>query len=50
VAELELDDEAEPFVRPPWLGLEVTADLRYLNTSLASRPWRRWHDATGAAS
>ncbi len=49
VAEIELTDEAEPFVRPPWLGLEVTEDLRYLNTSLASRPWRRWPDATGAA-
>jgi adenylate cyclase len=47
VAELELADEAEPFVRPPWLGLEVTEDLRYLNTNLASRPWRRWPAAAG---
>lgn len=48
VAELELADEAEPFERPPWLGLEVTEDLRYLNTNLASRPWRRWPEAAGA--
>jgi adenylate cyclase len=49
VAELELGDEAESFERPPWLGLEVTEDLRYLNTSLASRPWRRWPEAAGMA-
>jgi adenylate cyclase len=49
VAELELADEAERFELPPWLGPEVTADLRYLNTSLASRPWCRWPEAMGAA-
>ena len=50
VAELELGDEAEPFVRPPWLGPEVTEDLRYLNTSLASRPWRGWPEVAGAST
>jgi adenylate cyclase len=48
VAELELDDEAEAFARPPWLGLEVTGDVRYLNTNLARQPWRSW-PAAGAA-
>lgn len=48
VAELELEDEAEHFARPPWLGLEVTADARYLNTNLARQPWRSW-PAAGAA-
>jgi len=48
VAELELADEAEPFVRPAWLGLEVTGDARYLNTNLARQPWRSW-PAAGAA-
>jgi adenylate cyclase len=42
VAELELDDEAESFARPPWLGAEVTDDPRYLNTNLARQPWRSW--------
>ena len=41
VAELELDDEAETFVRPPWLGAEVTQDVRYYNSSLASAPVAR---------
>jgi adenylate cyclase len=42
VAEIELDDEAEAFVRPSWLGAEVTHDGRYFNSYLASRPWRGW--------
>lgn len=45
VAELELDDEAEAFSRPPWLGLEVTDDVRYYNCNLARRPWGAWPDA-----
>ena len=49
VAEVELDDEAETFVRPPWLGLEVTQDARYYNSSLAERPWREWPEAAGRA-
>jgi adenylate cyclase len=46
VAELELDDEREAFVRPPWVGLEITEDVRYYNSSLARTPWRAW-PATG---
>jgi adenylate cyclase len=45
VAELELDDEAEAFARPSWLGAEVTHDIRYFNSHLASRPWTQWRDA-----
>ena len=44
VAELELDDEAETFARPSWLGAEVTHDARYFNSRLASRPWPQWRD------
>ena len=44
VAELELDDEDDVFSRPPWLGREVTDDARFLNTSLAARPWGEWPD------
>jgi len=42
VAEIELDDENEKFEIPPWLGEEVTADYRYLNSNLAKNPFSRW--------
>lgn len=42
VAEIELDAEDEAFVRPPWLGVEVTQDRRYLNSHLARTPWSTW--------
>jgi len=42
VAEIELRDEADRFVRPSWLGEEVTADARYLNASLAVHPFSDW--------
>jgi adenylate cyclase len=49
VAELELSDECEPFVRPEWLGAEVTEDVRYFNSSLARQPWREWPESARAA-
>ena len=42
VAEIELDDENEEFEIPPWLGEEVTADYRYLNSNLAKNPFSSW--------
>jgi len=42
VAEIELDDENEVFEKPPWLGKEVTADYRYLNSNLAKQPFVSW--------
>lgn len=33
-AEIELPDEAQPFVRPDWLGEDVTGDPRYFNSNL----------------
>lgn len=42
VAELELESEDQPFPRPPWLGDEVSSDPRYLNTSLAMKPFTEW--------
>ena len=44
VAEIELTSENQPFSRPPWLGPEVTQDLRYYNSSLASHPYLQWPD------
>lgn len=42
LAELELDHEADKIVLPPWVGVEVTQDERYSNSSLALRPYRSW--------
>ena len=36
IAEIELNDENEPFDRPSWLGEEVTGDKRYYNSSLST--------------
>ena len=42
VAEIELENENETFEIPPWLGEEVTADYRYLNSNLAITPFNTW--------
>lgn len=42
LAEIELEREDEPFERPPWLGPEVTEDLRLLNSNLCRRPFSHW--------
>lgn len=42
VAEIELPREDAPFERPAWLGVEVSADPRYLNSSLSRKPFGRW--------
>lgn len=44
VAEIELMAVDEAFVRPPWLGIEVTEQARYYNLALAERPYSRWLD------
>jgi adenylate cyclase len=47
LAELELESEDAEFERPPWLGREVTEDVRFYNFSLASRPWRAFRGEFG---
>jgi len=42
VAEIELDDEDQPFDRPSWLGAEVTEDGRYSNAALSDTPFSSW--------
>lgn len=42
VAEIELSSEDESFVRPDWLGREVTGDSRYYNSMLSSNPFKNW--------
>lgn len=45
VAEIELQSEDEEFVRPPWVGREVSADRRYFNSSLTQHPFKEWKDS-----
>ena len=42
VAEIELRDEAQTLLRPPWVGEEVSGDPRYLNSSLSRHPYTEW--------
>lgn len=42
IAEIELRDENEAFIKPKWLGKEVTNDERYYNAYLSKNPYRSW--------
>jgi len=45
VAEIELASEDQAFEPPPWLGAEVTHDVRYFNSNLAAAPFSTWTEA-----
>lgn len=45
LAEIELDDEAQTFNRPAWLGEEVSSDPRYYNSSLSMNPYSGWDES-----
>ncbi len=42
IAELELTSEDEDFVKPHWLGDEVTGLKQYYNSMLSKRPFKEW--------
>jgi CYTH domain-containing protein len=42
LAEIELKSENEVFVKPKWLGKEVTNDERYYNAYLSKNPFTTW--------
>jgi adenylate cyclase len=44
LAEIELAAEDAEFVRPEWLGDEVTDDARFYNFRLAARPISSWEE------
>lgn len=46
LAEVELDDEAQDFARPDWIGREVTGDLRFRQSTLL----HLCHEADGVIS
>ncbi len=39
IAEIELNNEDEDFIKPDWLGKEVTGDNRYYNLHLSENPY-----------
>lgn len=41
-AEVELENEAQRFSSPVWIGQEVTADARYANSNLVRSPYNTW--------
>ena len=42
MAEIELQREDQPYMRPAFLGEEVTHDPRYLNSYLSQHPYCTW--------
>lgn len=42
VAELEMPSADHPFIRPDWLGEDVTLDPAYKNSALARHPFKDW--------
>jgi CYTH domain-containing protein len=44
LAEVELESTSEAFLKPTWLGREVTGDPRYYNSQLSLHPYTSWND------
>ena len=42
IAEIELTSEDEDYIKPEWLGEEVTQDKRYYNVNLIKHPYKDW--------
>lgn len=42
IAEIELQHENEPFIKPNWLGEEVTGQTKYYNSQLSKEPFLQW--------
>ncbi len=42
VAEAELVSETQTFIKPEWIGEEVTYDSRYFNANLVHHPFSKW--------
>lgn len=46
MAEIELSSENEAYIKPDFLGKEVTGDRRYYNAHLMHRPYSLWKNET----
>ncbi len=42
VAEVELSSEDEDFIKPDWIGEEVTGQVKYYNSMLMKTPFKNW--------
>ena len=42
IAEIELPSEETAIAKPNWLGMEVTGQEEYYNSSLSKRPFKIW--------
>jgi adenylate cyclase len=42
IAEVELNNKNESYLRPTYLGKEVTGDEKYYNSSLSNHPFKNW--------
>ena len=42
VAEIELEQEDQPFELPDWIREEVSHDPKYYNVNLATNPYKNW--------
>ena len=42
VAEVELESEEQIFVKPEWVGEDVTGDPKYFNANLIHHPYSKW--------
>lgn len=47
LAEVELEDEAQPVALPAWVGDEVSKDHRYTNSYLSLHPFSTWGNQAG---
>ena len=43
LAEVELKNPNETFMKPDFLGQEVTGDRRFYNSSLTKNPYKKWN-------
>lgn len=42
IAEIELENKNDTFIKPSWLGSEVTGQLKYYNSQLLKNPFKTW--------
>lgn len=43
LAELEFESESSSYMKPKWLGQEVTGDKRFYNSYLSKNPFKNWN-------